>query len=237
MQTDINILLASAISLGFIHTVLGPDHYLPFIMLARAEKWKTAKTIWVTVGCGIGHVLSSVALGYLGIGLGMASAKLAGVESIRGKLAAWGVIAFGLVYTVWALVQLKRHKPHTHIHIHEGGEMHRHIHTHQREHLHVHKNEKSKALTPWVLFIIFAFGPCEPLIPLLMYPAAVYGGWGTFLVAGAFSLITIATMVGIVLAGYWGLKELRGTWLEKYSSVLAGLTILASGLGIEFLGL
>jgi len=24
----------------------------------------------------------------------------------------------------------------------------------------------------WALFLIFVFGPCEPLIPLIMYPAA-----------------------------------------------------------------
>jgi len=30
-------LLAAAFGVGVVHTLLGPDHYLPFIMLARAR--------------------------------------------------------------------------------------------------------------------------------------------------------------------------------------------------------
>ncbi len=52
--------------------------------------------------------------------------------------------------------------------------MHAHEHTHDGEHAHVHESESS-SITPWVLFVIFVLGPCEPLIPLLMFPAASRG--------------------------------------------------------------
>ena len=32
-------LLAAAFGVGVVHTLLGPDHYLPFIMLAKARGW------------------------------------------------------------------------------------------------------------------------------------------------------------------------------------------------------
>ena len=35
--------------------------------------------------------------------------------------------------------------------------------THHGEHMHPHLVGAS--LTPWALFVIFVFGPCEPLIP------------------------------------------------------------------------
>jgi sulfite exporter TauE/SafE len=43
-------------------------------------------------------------------------------------------------------------------------------------------------------------GPCEPLIPLLMYPASQHSLSGTILVAAVFSAVTIGTMLGIVMA-------------------------------------
>mgnify|MGYP001462641618 CR=1 FL=1 len=98
MASDINILLATAASVGFIHTVAGPDHYLPFVVIAKARKWSIAKTSLITFLCGIGHVGSSILLGSLGIGLGVMLSKIKGIESFRGDLAAWAFVIFGLVY-------------------------------------------------------------------------------------------------------------------------------------------
>ena len=38
MNDSIALLSVTAISIGFFHTILGPDHYLPFIVLSEA-KW------------------------------------------------------------------------------------------------------------------------------------------------------------------------------------------------------
>lgn len=56
MQTELNILLATAASLGVVHTALGPDHYLPFIALSKSRNWSVFKTARVTALCGLGHV-------------------------------------------------------------------------------------------------------------------------------------------------------------------------------------
>ncbi len=52
-----------------------------------------------------------------------------------------------------------------------------------------------------------------------------------------FSLVTIATMMGVVLAFKLGLSKINLKPIEKYSNVIAGSMILLSGLAIQFLGL
>jgi threonine/homoserine/homoserine lactone efflux protein len=88
-----------------------------------------------------------------------------------------------------------------------------------------------------VLFVIFVFGPCEPLIPLLMYPASESGTLDLIAVTAVFGLVTTATMLTVVLLGRAGLDFLPLTKVQRYSHALAGGSILLCGLAILFLGL
>ena len=237
MGPEIKILAATAATLGFVHTLTGPDHYLPFIVIGRARRWRLSRTLLVTVVCGIGHVLSSVVLGLIGIAMGVAVGKLELIEGMRGDLAAWLLISFGLVYGVWGLRRARRGKRHSHRHAHVSGEVHDHEHDHHQDHTHIHDGEARGNLTPWALFIIFVLGPCEPLIPLLMYPAASSSVSGLVLVTLIFSVTTIGTMTLMVLFADRGIRLFPTQWLARYTHALAGLAILASGLAIQFLGL
>ena len=257
---EIWLLAGTAAGLGLVHTVIGPDHYLPFIVIGRARNWTLRKTLLVSFFAGLGHILSSVVLGFVGVALGIAVARLEGVESARGAIAAWLLVGFGLAYFIWGLRRAWRGKPHTHPHLHDHEEdhvhphgpdlgphdpahvhVHQHAHTHTHElaeHAHLHGEVPRKAnITPWVLFTIFVFGPCEPLIPLVMYPAARHSTAGVVLVAGAFGLVTIATMLAIIAAVSFGASFVKLGKLERYSHALAGLMIFVSGLVVQFLGL
>jgi len=237
MTPELTVLLVTAASIGFFHTLFGPDHYLPFIVMAKARKWSLTRTAWITLLCGIGHIGSSVILGMIGVALGIAVKKLELVESFRGNLAAWALIAFGLVYFAWGLRGALRNKPHHHIHAHLGGDVHVHEHTHTKEHLHIHSQTGATNLTPWILFTIFLFGPCEPLIPILMYPAAQNSISGLILVTAIFGSVTILTMLGVVLSATTGISFLPMARLERYNHALAGATIFLCGIAIQFLGL
>jgi ABC-type nickel/cobalt efflux system permease component RcnA len=236
MDNSIALLSVTAVSLGFIHTVLGPDHYLPFIVLSEAKKWTTRKTMLITFFCGIGHVFSSVILGLIGIAVGISVSKLVSVESFRGNIAAWLFIAFGLVYMVISVRNLYKKKRHTHSHFHIDKGAHTHDHDHHLEHSHIHENTDVNT-TPWILFLIFVFGPCEPLIPLVMYPAAENNISGAVIVSLLFSVVTISTMMLIVLAFKMGLSKINLKPIEKYSNLIAGAMIFFSGIAIQFLGL
>ena len=237
MSNELIILSITTVSLAFFHTMFGPDHYIPFIMLSKARNWSLAKTSLVTFLCGIGHILSSVLLGLTGLALGIAVNKLVSIESVRGEIAGWLLIAFGLVYMVWGIKRAVKNRPHTHGHFHLDGSTHEHTHSHQREeHLHIHEQEK-KNVTPWALFLIFVFGPCEPLIPLVMYPAAQGNIFGVVTVTVIFGVITIATMMSIVVVSYLGASLIPFKKIERYTHALAGAAILLCGVSIQFLGL
>lgn len=236
MSPELSALLIAAVSIGFFHTLFGPDHYVPFVMLSWSRKWSTLKTALVTFACGLGHILSSIVLGLVGVALGVALERLELIESTRGTIAAWLLIAFGLAYTVWGIRRAVLNKPHRHIHIHGTAEVHEHEHTHHGSHAHFHEDE-GKTVTPWVLFIIFVFGPCEPLIPLLIYPAARKSSMGVAMVSLTFGAVTIATMMAAVLLMRAGLSFKVLSRAERYTHAIAGLTILTCGLMIQFLGL
>lgn len=235
--SDVFVLVGTAATIGFVHTVLGPDHYLPFIVLSRARRWSLPKTLLISSFCGLGHVLSSVVLGFVGIALGIAVSRLESVESFRGGLAAWLLIGFGFTYFIWGMHRAIKKKPHKHLHVHAEGFEHDHLHTHQENHVHVHDQKGRAGTTPWFLFIIFIFGPCEPLIPLVMYPGMKHNIGGVVLVTVAFGLTTILTMLCIIALSSWGVKLFRLGRLERYVHALAGAMIFISGLSVQFLGL
>jgi nickel/cobalt exporter len=234
---EIWLLAGTAATIGFVHTVLGPDHYLPFIVISRARRWPLHKTMVISFLCGLGHVLSSVVLGFVGIALGIAVGRLEGVESFRGNLAAWLLISFGFAYFVWGLWRALKKRPHAHPHSHSETEEHDHAHVHRSGHYHLHGSGNKASLTPWILFTIFVFGPCEPLIPIVMYPAARHNTPGVVLVAAAFGLTTIATMLALIALSSWGLSFVSLGKLDRYVHALAGAMIFVSGLSVQFLGL
>src|SRR4030042_1213909 len=237
MTTELKLLIVTAASLGFFHTIAGPDHYLPFIMMAWARKWSLRKTSLITFLCGLGHIASSVVLGLIGVAFGLAVNKLELFESTRGSIAAWLLIAFGLVYMVWGIRRAFRKKPHSHSHIHLETGQHIHSHSHNDEHVHIHKEKSSVSITPWVLFTIFVFGPCEPLIPILMYPAAKNSLFGMIVVTLVFSTATIGTMLGVVMLARAGVSFVKFSYLQRFTHAIAGATICLCGLAIQFLGL
>jgi nickel/cobalt exporter len=237
MSSETILLLTTAASVGVLHTLLGPDHYLPFVAMARVGAWSRRKTLVVTTLCGVGHVAGSVVLGLVGIAFGLSLSRLEAFESSRGSVAAWGLIAFGLLYTAWGLRRAARGHRHTHVHAHGNGTLHLHEHDHSSDHLHPHPKESGGSLTPWVLFVIFLLGPCEALIPLLMFPAATRSPGALLLVAGTFGVATVGTMLTVVLAGIEGIQRLPFGKMERYAHTLAGLTILACGVAIRFLGI
>lgn len=246
MSDGITALSATAVSIALIHTLAGPDHYLPFVAMARAGQWPLRKTLRVTCLCGIGHVGSSVALGLVGVALGIGVEKLEWFESARGDLAAWLLIAFGLMYLVWGIWRALRNRPHTHLHAHADGTVHSHSHTHAAEHAHFHQGpadgaapsqdstdpNKPARWSPMAMFIVFVFGPCEPLIPLIMYPAARHDLSGMILVTAIFSFVTIGTMLALVAIMVSGTSIVRWGVLERFGHALAGGVITACGVAI-----
>jgi nickel/cobalt exporter len=233
---EAQLLLTTAALIALLHTVLGPDHYLPFVALGKARKWSRAKTLRVTFYCGLGHVMSSVLIGGIGIFMGTKLTSLVAIEGMRGSMAGWVLLMFGCMYFIWGL--RKAGKAHSHSHVHAHGEIvHGHHHNHAAEHVHVHVESARSPVTPLALFIIFILGPCEALIPLFMYPAAVQSSGLVVLVALVFGSVTLVTMLLVVATILHGTEKLSLPGFGRFSHAAAGASIAACGAAISFIGL
>jgi len=210
----LNVLLISAISVAFFHA-LAPDHWLPFVALAKGSRWPMRKLAWVTTLAGIAHVTSSLLLGLLGLWAGLAIHHLEGAEVWRGRAGIWLLIGFGVAYAVWGF----KHAQHPHPHISVKD---------------VAKAYASKRI--WMLFAIMVFGPCEPLIPL-MFLASERGVPTVWAMSGVFSLVTVAMVVGQSCLSYAGVRLIQAPWMERYAHALAGLVIVLTAIFVMAVGI
>jgi sulfite exporter TauE/SafE len=227
-ETELLALTATAAWLGFFHTLVGPDHYVPFVAMARAGRWTWRRTMLVTALCGVGHVLSSVLLGGLGILLGWALGGMEALEAFRGRIAGWLLLGFGLAYLAWGIHRAVRRHAQGHVHLDATGAARVHAHAHAGDHSHADAFTP-RPFRPWVLFTIFVFGPCEVLIPLVMVPASQHSAAGVLLVSGVFALATVGTMLVVVTAALLGLERMTPHGLGRWAHAASGFAVAACG--------
>jgi sulfite exporter TauE/SafE len=232
MQSEMEILMIAAVSIACLHTITGPDHYLPFIALSKSRGWSFSKTLGWTIICGCGHVWSSVLLGLGGAAIGWSLSKVNWMENIRGGIAGWVMLLFGFIYGVWGLYRAYKNNPHKHFDLQDDGS----VYVYQHKHGEAVAPQDRHKVTPWVMFIIFILGPCEPMIPLLYFPAAKNSWSGMIILIAVYTLVTLLTMITMVILGYWGLAFVKTEKLERYVHALGGLTIFICGAGMLFLG-
>jgi len=130
-------LVLAGLSVSFFHAIL-PNHWLPFVLAGRAQRWSMGKTLSVVTLAGGGHVLITTLLGVLIVGMGLTLAAY--VEAWAGPLAATVLILFGLYY----IVQHFRGAGHGHTHFsgfehatEDHGHSHDdHSHSHEDDHEH-----------------------------------------------------------------------------------------------------
>jgi len=207
-------LALTAATVGSLHS-LAPDHWVPFAAVARARGWSAGRTTRVTLACGLGHVTVSVALGLLGLWLGLGVLEAFGrrMESVAGLL----LIAFGLAYGAWGLRRAL------------GRRLHGHRHA-----CYDHVHDPSQ-VTAWSLFLLFSADPCVAVLPLML-AAASLGAAPVVAIALIYEAATLATMVLLVLPARAGARVLRATWLDRYGDAAAGGLIAAVGLVVAGLG-
>ncbi len=235
-MNEAQVLLLTAASIAFLHTILGPDHYLVFTAMGKARAWSLGRTLRITFFCGLAHVLGSVVIGMIGIAAGVQLASLIAIEGMRGNLAGWALLAFGLVYFAWGMKKAGRSYRHSHVHAHEDV-VHDHEHDHHTGHAHVHSAGARNAITPWAMFIIFVLGPCEALIPLFMYPAAQQSTGLVISVALVFGIVTLLTMLVCVAVTTIGVERLRLPTSGRYAHAVAGALVACCGAAVSFIGI
>jgi hypothetical protein len=208
------LLIASGVSLAFFHA-LAPDHWLPFVALAKGSRWSMGKLGFIATLAGVGHVVSSLLLGLIGLWAGWAVHRAEGIEAWRGSVVVWLLIGFGVAYALWGLKHAQH--PHPHYTVQDAVKVY-------------------AARRIWMLIAILVFGPCEPLIPL-MFLAYKEGMPAVFIVSGVFSAATIAMIVGQSCLTYAGVRMIHFPWMERYAHALAGLVIVITAVFVMVVGI
>ena len=196
----------TAFAVAFLHAAL-PTHWLPFVLVGRAQKWSTGRTLGVTLLAGVGHVGLTIALGLALVLAGMA------LQPSLGGLFHWIVgglmIAVGLFY------------------IARG----RHNHALPEASRRVYASDRAAIAA---LVTLLTLSPCEAFLPY--YLAGMEHGWVAFLVLSAVLMAaTAAGMLIFTSLSLAGFKRLGLQWVERYEETILGAALVLVGLAVAFL--
>jgi nickel/cobalt exporter len=253
-------LYTATLSVAFFHT-LNPDHWIPFVLVGRSQKWSILKTEIVALLAGIGHVGTSVIIALIGIYIGgELSERFATIaETVTGS----ALIIFGFSYAIYTWRQgghahftiggervlgesghghsSDHNHSHEHDHTHEHDHSHEHDHTHDQEHSHdsteeAHSHTHVETRSPYALVAIMGLTPCVALLPLA-FASAGHGTEVTLGVIALFAVVTIGTILTFTYLGSKGFRAVRLEWFEKYGDIVTGIIIGCIGLFVVFAGL
>jgi hypothetical protein len=200
-------IMATGLLVAFLHAAL-PTHWLPFVLVGRGQGWGTGKTLSIAAGAGVGHVLSTMALGVLLTGAGIA------FEEKFGALSPWLVSALLIGLGLFYLVRQALRRPHQH-----AGKPR------------LFTSDRAAVLA---LVTLVTLSPCEAFLPV--YLSGVRYGWQGFVLLSL--VLTAATMAGMVLftgVSLMGARRLPLGLLERYEAGILGTALCALGVGILIL--
>ena len=226
-----SLLLLTAAATAAFHTLI-PDHWLPFVLVGRARGWSARTTAAVSGLSAVVHTLLSIALGLLALRLGQEAASAIGERLERGS--GLLLIGFGTAYALWAWRKGA--------HFHPGGALLHAQDEHYRcdghegsvgsEHLHYHadgawiRTDAGKGAIP--LALIVGLNPCVLVLPIMVATADA-GAGAVALVTLAYSVTTIALMVGLSVAGVVGTRRLFVPAVARHMETASGILIALSG--------
>lgn len=234
------LLLLAVTAVGILHTLV-PDHWAPIVLLARQYGWERSRVARVAFGAGLGHALSTLALGVLvWAGGAIFAQKFGHVVGIASSVA---LITFGAWVAIGAVRELRHGSDrellgHTHVHRHAGGVVHSHRHVHDSSDshevsgnlvlappLHVHEHRASSRLS---LMLILGSSPMIEGIPAF-FAASRYGIGLLAIMAALFTIATVTTYVLLCVASAEGVSRIGLGPLERYGEVASGAFIALLG--------
>lgn len=225
MPYELSALIGGAFALSVLHALI-PNHWLPFVILGRNEKWRASTTLLATFLGGSAHLASTVIIGVI-LGLvGLASFKA--FEHLYTFVAASILVILGILLIVR---HIRGKDGHFHTHFSEVGE-HSHGKSSGRRNAdstHIHANGKRAIVSISALVVMMFFSPCLELEAYYLVAARL--GWvGIALVSVVYFVITVGLMVVFVGLAYRGLESLKWKTLERNEGFIGGTLLILLGI-------
>jgi len=199
-------LISGSLFLSLLHAII-PNHWLPILAIGEKENWSLQEVLRVTVISGLSHVASTLLIGW---GLAFFGWELSQkYKSLAPYIAPIVLIIIGVVF-------IYRHHRHKHFHVAD-----------QR-----HQNSKYKMITS--LSLAMFLSPCLE-VEAYFLAAGVENFWWTVLLSAIYFFVTLLGMVLWVSFAYRGLSKLNWHALEHKAGIIAGVTLITSGIVSFFL--
>jgi putative Mn2+ efflux pump MntP len=199
-------ILAGAFLVSVAHAIL-PDHWLPLILISRAEKWSQAETLWVTVLVTIPHLVSTILLGFL---MGMIGLRLsASHEALMGIVAPAMFVLIGLIY-VYRNYRAEGH--------HHGADI-------------SNLGDRSKRKVVTLMATALFFSPCVS-IGSYFFVVGAEGVASMALVSIIYVVVTLGVLLLMVTLGRRGVERIQWHFLEHNENLITGLILIVIGLFI-----
>jgi hypothetical protein len=219
-------LLAAAAGVAVGHAIL-PDHWVPLAVVGRTHRYTLRRVAKLSTAAAIAHVVVSLVLGGIIVAVGLQFRSQ--IESAQDAVIGGVLIATGLLFAA-----LER-SGHGHRHVHDwagdgagdGDGAHHHAHAHG-----VHQDAGAATRARTIAAIMVPFGaaasPDLTILPVFLAATAA----GTFAAVGAlvlFSLVTVATIVGLTLSACFGGYRIRARWLERWGNAFTAAVLVVVG--------
>jgi ABC-type nickel/cobalt efflux system permease component RcnA len=208
-MSRIYALVGTAAVAALAHALL-PDHWLPYVLSAKARGMSAKQTVTMTAAGAVTHLVSTVIVGLLFALAG--SAVAANVSTGLERIVGFIVIGLGAYYLFKGWSKYRRHH-------------HNHVEKDHHGHCHSHVTVGST----YGLGIILGARPCVEAIPIFL-AASTRGVFSSLAAIGTWVLATLLAMVGIVWLSLRGLETARFAWFERNSEIVAGIVIIAVGI-------
>ncbi|MBX3478072.1 MAG: hypothetical protein KF910_10710 [Brevundimonas sp.] len=191
---------------AFLHAAL-PTHWLPFVLVGRAQRWSLSRTLGAVVAAGLAHIASTAVFGGLIVLAGLALNQW--VSGLLPHISAALLMLFGAFYL--ARATLKRPAA-------AGGPS-----------LDLPEPAVTDAAAFWGLVAMMAVSPGEVLLPVYLSTAqeglAVLG-----LLTAAFAAGTVAGMAVLTVLARAGASILRLERWARYEGMVLGVALMVLGL-------
>ena len=205
-QPVILSLLGAGFVTAFLHAAL-PTHWLPFVLVGRAQRWTLPRMLGAVTAAGLAHIVTTAVVGGLVVAAGLAVDQW--ISGLLPHLAAVLLLLFGTFYLSRALI--RRPVP-------AGGPP-----------LELAEPTVSHAAAFWGLVAMMAVSPGEVLLPIYLSQAEE----GLAVLAAltvAFALGTVGGMAVFTLLARAGWSVLRLERWARYEGAVLGGALIVIGL-------